>query len=153
MLIEGIVSLALVSTACTTGDQMPTCTITDGRADARCTPGALNPDVTQATIGQTICVPGWSDRVRPPTSYTTPLKRRQMVMYGVTGRPLADYREDHLIAQGLGGALTDPANLWPQPVAPSRVKDQDANRLRREVCAGRLPLADAQRQLVHRWTH
>src|ERR1035437_3182978 len=40
------------------------------------TPGALNPAVTQATIGMTICVSGWTTTVRPPTSYTTPLKRR-----------------------------------------------------------------------------
>src|SRR5690242_19992277 len=28
------------------------------------TPGALNPDVTQETIRQTICVPGWTASVR-----------------------------------------------------------------------------------------
>ncbi|MBV8598859.1 MAG: hypothetical protein JO017_08565, partial [Actinobacteria bacterium] len=30
------------------------------------TPGATNPDVTQATIGSTICVRGWTATVRPP---------------------------------------------------------------------------------------
>ena len=31
------------------------------------TPGSLNPDVTQATIGSTICVRGWTATVRPPS--------------------------------------------------------------------------------------
>ena len=30
------------------------CHVLDGRADVRCTPGATNPDVTQATIGRTL---------------------------------------------------------------------------------------------------
>jgi hypothetical protein len=37
----------------TTGPTVPastSCRVVDGRADARCTPGALNPDVTQDTI-------------------------------------------------------------------------------------------------------
>jgi hypothetical protein len=36
------------------------------------TPGALNPKVTQATIGTTICVRGWTQTVRPPqANYAT----------------------------------------------------------------------------------
>jgi hypothetical protein len=36
--------------------------------DPACTPGALNPDVTPATIGATICMSGWTATVRPPTT-------------------------------------------------------------------------------------
>ena len=49
------------------------------------TPGSLNPDVTQATIGSTICVRGWTATVRPPSSYTSPLKLEQMPEYGESG--------------------------------------------------------------------
>jgi hypothetical protein len=45
------------------------------------TPGATNPDVTQDTISTTICVPGWTKTVRPPISYTNPLKRRLIPPY------------------------------------------------------------------------
>ena len=38
------------------------------------TPGALNPAVTQATIGSTICVPGYTKTIRPPVSYTDALR-------------------------------------------------------------------------------
>src|SRR5947209_6316443 len=40
------------------------------RPDPRCTPGALNPRVTQATIRRTICMRGWTSTVRPPERIT-----------------------------------------------------------------------------------
>ncbi|MFF3517985.1 hypothetical protein [Streptomyces sp. NPDC002573] len=48
-----------------------------------CTPGAYNPDVTQSNIHSTICVSGWSATVRPPTSYTNPLKAQGITDVGV----------------------------------------------------------------------
>ena len=113
-------------------------------------PGALNPDVTQATIGSTICVLGWTATVRPPQAYTDALKRRQMAERHLPGSP-ADYEEDHLVPIELGGAPRDPANLWPEPRSgpPPVAADKDAaeNRLRREVCAGATTL-DRARVLV-----
>src|SRR5690348_7928450 len=67
------------------------------RASWELTPGALNPDVTQSTIGATICSSGWTRTVRPPTDYTNDLKLKQMRDYGRTGG-LAGYQEDHLIS-------------------------------------------------------
>jgi hypothetical protein len=43
-------------------------------SDLRCTPGALNPAVTQATISKTICHAGYSSRIRPSTNVTEPEK-------------------------------------------------------------------------------
>ena len=43
-------------------------------------PGLVNPAITQANIHQTICSPTWSTRsIRPPVSYTSQLKRRQLI--------------------------------------------------------------------------
>ena len=78
------------------------------------TPGALNPDVTQANIHTTICVRGWTRTVRPPVEYTNDLKMRQMREYGESG-PTSTYQEDHLISLELGGDPRDPRNLWPEP--------------------------------------
>jgi hypothetical protein len=114
-------------------------------ADPALTPGALNPTVTQATIGQTICVSGWTRTVRPATEYTSALKVRQMRDYRATGPP-SGYQEDHLISLELGGAPSDPRNLWPQPRPWADEVDQVENQLREEVCSGRLPLAEAQRR-------
>jgi hypothetical protein len=109
------------------------------------TPGVLNPDVTQATINTTICVRGWTRTIRPPTSYTNDLKRRQMRAYGVTG-DLSDYQEDHLISLELGGHPTDPRNLWPQPYPRASEVDAIENDLNDDVCSGKLSLDEAQRK-------
>jgi hypothetical protein len=107
------------------------------------TPGALNPDVTQATIGQTICVRGWTRTVRPPVSYTNALKARQVREYGLRG-PLSGFQEDHLISLELGGAPVDPRNLWPEPYPRAADVDRIENELNRRVCGGSLSLSGAQ---------
>jgi hypothetical protein len=115
--------------------------------------------VTQAKIRSTICVLGWTT-VRPPASYTTNLKRRQIVAYGYRDHLLADYEEDHLVSLEIGGAPRDPKNLWPEPYAVklsdgrsvgARVKDLIENRLHDLVCAGQISLAAAQHEEATDW--
>ena len=114
-------------------------------ADPKRTPGVLNPDVTQATIGSTICARGWTRTIRPPTEYTNALKRKQMRAYGLSGSP-AGYQEDHLISLELGGHPTDPRNLWPEPRPHAEDVDRIENELNHLVCSGRLTLAEGQRR-------
>src|SRR5712692_9572100 len=59
---------------------------------------AVNPAVTQGTIGETICVQGWTRIVRPPAEYTEELKRRQIRVFGYRDRRLGHYEEDHLLS-------------------------------------------------------
>jgi hypothetical protein len=116
------------------------------------TPGVVNPEVQQETIGLTICKSGWTRTVRPPTSYTAELKLRQMREYGVGGDP-SDYQEDHLISLELGGHPTDPRNLWPEPGPHAEEVDRVENELNDKVCSGEITLAEAQRresELKHR---
>jgi hypothetical protein len=112
-------------------------------ADPTRTPGVLNPNVTQANIRSTICRHGWTETIRPPTSYTNELKAKQMRQYGETGS-LSDYQEDHLISLELGGSPTDPRNLWPEPYPRASDVDKIENELNAEVCSGELTLAQAQ---------
>jgi hypothetical protein len=107
------------------------------------TPGVLNAEVTQATISATICRRGWTATVRPPTSYTSALKARQMSEYGEAGSPIA-YQEDHLISLELGGDPTDQRNLWPEPYPRASQVDRIENELNAQVCSGSLTLAQAQ---------
>ena len=86
-----------------------------GEPDPALTPGALNPAVTQTTIGSTICVSGWTTTVRPSSSFTTALKIKQIVQYGYSDTQTSAYEEDHLISLELGGAPADARNLWPEP--------------------------------------
>lgn len=114
------------------------------RAALAATPGALNPDVTQATIAATICKRGWTRTIRPPVSYTNRLKLQQIAAAGLPGGP-RDYQEDHFISLELGGHPTDVRNLWPEPRPYAEQVDRYENELNRAVCKGRLTLAEAQR--------
>ena len=131
------------------------CVISAGLPDAGCTPGAVDARVTQDNIQATICQPGYTQTVRPPTSYTTPLKRQLMAAYGLTDQPLADYELDHLISLEIGGDPRSPANLWPEPWGgPNNAHQKDAieNFLHRQVCAGVIALSDAQREIATAWS-
>jgi len=115
-------------------------------ADLRRTPGVLNPDVTQANIRSTICKHGWTATIRPPSSYTDDLKRKQMRQYHETG-PTSAYQEDHFISLELGGHPTDPRNLWPEPYPRAAWVDTNVeNTLNDEVCSGEITLAQAQQK-------
>ncbi|MEV7355384.1 hypothetical protein [Kitasatospora sp. NPDC091276] len=123
--------------------------------DPSCTPGAYNPDVTQATIGQTICVSGWTSTVRPPTSYTNALKAQQIAQYGYADTNLSDYEEDHFVPLELGGAPRDPRNLWPEPRYGDQTatgKDGVETKLKNAVCKGKVGLDDARSAIVTDWT-
>ena len=121
-------------------------TLSPGRASWTVTPGVLNPEVTQATIGETICRAGWTRTIRPPVDYTTPLKLEQMKLYRRTGT-LSDYQEDHLISLELGGHPTDPRNLWPEPQPQATKVDRIENELNDAICSGRITLTEAQRRI------
>jgi hypothetical protein len=120
------------------------------RPDPHCTPGALNPRVTQATIGRTICRAGWTATVRPPEAVSEAEKRASMLAYGDT-RPISDYEYDHFVPLELGGASNDPRNLWPELGGAPNPKDSVENELRRAVCDRRMTLARAQQAIVANW--
>lgn len=122
--------------------------------DPERTPGAINPDVFQGNIQQTVCASGWTRTIRPPTSYTNQLKREQIAEYGYKDKRLSSYEEDHLISLQLGGHPTDARNLWPQPYrgrCGARIKDVLETRLKRLVCEKEMALADAQRAIATDW--
>jgi hypothetical protein len=122
------------------------------------TPGAVNPEISQENIRQTICNPRWSTKsIRPEASYTNRLKVEQIAEYGYADSRATDYEEDHFIPLELGGSPTDPKNLWPEPFETSipdggaRAKDRVENYLHAEVCAGSLTLEQAQREIAADW--
>lgn len=131
------------------------CNIRGVLPDPDCTPGVTNPAVTQSTIGSTICVSGWTKTIRPSTSYTDDLKRRQIAQYGYANTNPADYEEDHLISLQLGGHPDDPRNLWPESRlgSPNAVnKDKVENYLKAQVCSGEMTLAEVQKGIATDWT-
>jgi hypothetical protein len=120
------------------------------RPDPRCTPGALNPAVTQATVAGTICSDGWTSRVRPPERVTEREKAASMAAYGDTGS-MSGYEYDHFVPLELGGATNDRRNLWPEPGASPNPKDAVEDELKHRVCDGQMTLAAAQNAIVRNW--
>ena len=109
------------------------------------TPGAAAP-VTEKVV----CRPGYAKARRRVSEAT---KREVFAAYGIPYDRRAEYEVDHLIPLELGGA-NDARNLWPQSYSQklgARQKDRAENWLRREVCAGRVPLEQAQRRMARNW--
>jgi hypothetical protein len=116
-------------------------------ADPELTPGVRNRNVRASTIKATICSTRWLTRQQPTASYLLKLKVRQMHQYQEPG-PSGRYQEDQLIPIGLGGAAKNPSNLWPEPIAKARLRNNLEQQLNRLVCDGKLTLVRAQRQIV-----
>jgi hypothetical protein len=124
--------------------------------DPNCTPGAINPQVTQVDIDSTICSTGFTSTIRPPEDVTEPEKDASAAAYGYAGSShVAEY--DHLIPLELGGDPNDPANLWVEPpdnpnaTSFANTKDQLESRLNSLVCSGQITLAAAQQAIASNW--
>lgn len=120
--------------------------------DPTCTPGAINTNVTQANIQSTICVQGYTKTIRPPASYTAPLKIQSITQYGYADTNPKSYEYDHLVALEDGGNPTDTHNLWSEPIADAHIKDKVENAVHRDICNGKLTLAEGQHILMSDWT-
>lgn len=172
MIRTSAVSMMLVTAACAgpaprqhdaTLQLKPACQVITGKADRRCTPGALNPDVTQATIRTTICVKGWSASVRPPAAFTNRIKRQAMANYGITALP-STVELDHLVPIEDGGFPGDAANssdprnlaqLWPESwtgTPNAHTKDLQENAAHAAICAERITLKQGQDQMLANWS-
>lgn len=90
---------------------------------------------------------------RPSRLVLAEARDQVLVQYGMQGAPSDTYELDALITPELGGT-TARANLWPQrydTVWNARVKDRLESLLAGRVCAGTMPLGDAQDALAHDW--
>jgi hypothetical protein len=131
--------------------------ISQAEPDPNFTPGAVNLDVNQNNINDTICRRGgYTSSIRPPESYTHQLKVNGIQQYGYSDTKLSHYEEDHLVSLEIGGSPNDPKNLWPQPHHViggwgSYTKDKLENRLHELICNGQLGLIQAQNEEAHDW--
>ncbi len=113
----------------------------------------INPAVTQETIQQTICVPGWTKTVRPSARYTARIKIKLIRELELPEELLTDFELDHRIPLALGGAPSDPRNLELQPWDEAVDKDAVEACLSRAVCAGRIGLDEARHRIWGDWRH
>jgi hypothetical protein len=100
---------------------------------------------------QDVCVPGYAKKVRAVPQW---LKKQAYAEYGITQYKPGDYEVDHLIPLSLGGSNSI-RNLWPQSTKTSPwnsfVKDALERKLHTLVCAGRVDLKTAQREIASNW--
>ena len=122
--------------------------------DQKITRGSVNAAISEQQYRAQCHAKNWTRLYRPAVSFTNSLKKLQMKKYGYPLADIHDYEEDHLVPLCLAGAPQDPANLWPQPRFgewSADRKDALEAKLCRLVCDGRVPLAEAQREIATDW--
>jgi hypothetical protein len=123
-----------------------------GRVHAEPVPDStLTPGATRTAEREEICP------VRPVDGfYPIPatLAYRVFEKYGIRDPQPRTYEVDYLITPALGGA-DDIRNLWPQPYATgewnAHIKDALEDHLHEQVCAEKLDLETAQRDIAANW--
>lgn len=133
----------------TTGTTAAPATTTTGAAtlpNHQLTPGSVFPAATAARI----CAPGYARSVRAVPEAT---RRAVFAAYRIDYGQRSGYELDHLIPLELGGDNSQ-RNLWPEPRSgpdAASVKDHLENHLHALVCAGQIPLAEAQHAMAGNW--
>lgn len=124
------------------------CAVVGALPDRACTPGSV---FAGATV-EKICVSGYSKSVR---SVSTKLRKQLFAAYGIAYPPPSGaYELDHLVPLAIGGD-NSAANLFPEAAEPKpgfKEKDVVEVYLQEQVCAGKIDLAAAQRQVAADWT-
>lgn len=121
--------------------------------DPSCTPGAIDPAVTQENLASTICKSGYTTTVRAAASDTDKVKALSLAQYGQTRAASTEF--DHLVSLQLGGTNAV-SNLWPEPNragAPGTTNPKDAieTHLNKAVCTHKVTLAAAQTAIARDW--
>ncbi|KXU83516.1 hypothetical protein CI15_31060 [Paraburkholderia monticola] len=115
----------------------------------------LDERVTQQSIGETICRPGYAETVAPPFDELMAHKDRMLAARGLDARQGAAFALDRRVPIVLGGSPAAPANLdllpWAGPQGERR-KARAAVMLKRCVCEGKLSLAQAQAAIIGNWS-
>jgi hypothetical protein len=110
----------------------------------------ITPGATRKVTVSDICSMPHEEVVR---DVSASLRHEVFQEYGIGNERANDYEIDYLIAPGLGGA-EDIHNLWPQPYTSmwnAHVKDALEELLHQRVCAGKLDIYTAQRDIATDW--
>lgn len=112
---------------------------------------ALTPGATRRVSLGDVCLMPHEEVIAEVSSS---LRQQVFKEYGIVNAHASDYEVDYLIAPGLGG-VEEIHNLWPEPYVSriwnAHVKDDLEEHLHQMVCAGKLDLATAQRDIATDW--
>lgn len=115
----------------------------------------LDERVTQETIADTICKPGYADTVSPPFDDLMAHKDRLLSERGIDPDHGTRYALDRRVPVVLGGSPDAPDNLDLLPWGGHRGERRKAlltAKLKRCVCEGRMSLSDAQAAIAGNWS-
>lgn len=116
----------------------------------------LDSRVTQHSVGETICRPGYADAVALPFDQAMALKDRLLAQHGIDADDGPAYALDQRVPVVLGGSPDAEANLDVLPWSGhggERRKVLLTVQLKRCVCAGQISLATAQAEISGDWAH
>lgn len=105
---------------------------------------SIDSSVTQDNIKTTVCVPGYSAKVRPSYSYTHRIKLAKLKVAGISEYDAALYELDHIIPLSLGGSPKDLKNLQIQFWTAAKKKDTKESAYHKLVCSETITLKEAQ---------
>jgi hypothetical protein len=147
ILISLFLSISTETTFATYGVQTKTSNCTNNQIlpDFACSPGAV-----LTTNQKVICVSGYTKTVRNVTEAT---KKKVFVEYGIPYSQRSNYEVDHIISLELGGS-NDISNLYPESYLiknGAKTKDIFENYLHKQICNGKMEVAEAQRQISSDW--
>jgi hypothetical protein len=117
--------------------------------NASTTPGAI-----VSSDPAVVCVRGYSRTVRPPYDYAWRRFRVSVFRaYGIPHEQWRDFTLDHDIPLSLGGAPEDLRNVWPEPKAEAKRKDEVEDALLSAACYRHtITLQAAQAAIARNWT-
>ena len=117
-------------------------------------PAPSTPGAIVSSDPALVCVRGYSRTVRPAYNYAWRKFRVSVFRaYGIPHEQWHDYTIDHDVPLSLGGAPEDLRNIWPEPKAEAKRKDEVEDGLLEAVCYRHtISLAAAQSAIARNWT-
>jgi hypothetical protein len=117
-------------------------------------PAPSTPGAIVSSDPATVCVPGYSRTVRPAYDYAWRMFRVSVFRaYGIPHERWRDFTLDHAVPLSLGGAPEDLRNVWPEPKAEAKRKDEVEDALLAAACYRHtMTLAAAQAAIARNWT-
>jgi hypothetical protein len=114
----------------------------------------LDERVTQQSVADTICKPGYADTVSPPVDEMLAHKNRLLAQRGIDADDSTEYALDRRVPIVLGGSPDATGNFDLLPWGGhrgERRKELLAAKLKRCVCAGKMSLSAAQAAIAGDW--
>jgi len=116
-----------------------------------CLGQSLNQEVTQETLADTVCSPGYANAMRPSFWESQKTKLRMLTAAGETWAAAPVYRLDHVVPICLGGHPSASDNLQLQRWTDAQLKDRIEAKLCCLVCTGQVTLQTAQGAIMTDW--